>query len=536
MQPTGSARRLHFLLLHFPLVIMAIVEMVMPKMGESIMEGTILKWLKKPGDRIAAEESVLEVATDKVDTEVPATQAGVLQEILVNEGDVVAVGAPIARINTDVTATQPTPDTPVTPPATVPPTPQEIAPPTPTGPLVEQEEPVKQGTSIERDLAELAANVGGSSYRLNQPAAGRFYSPLVLTIAREEGISMQELEYIPGTGAENRVTKKDILHFVTQRNQNGGGGIQTGGNGQTKHPETPQVEQNQPIEETQPELQPSLVTPPVEGKQPQPVAEKTEKPVAKPAVKETTQPVSPPAASVSGKSDIIEMDRMRKMIAQRMVDSKRISPHVTSFVEADVTNIVYWRNRIKNEFKQREGDAITFTPIFIEAVAKAIKDYPMINVSVDGDKIVVKRNINIGMAVALPSGNLIVPVIHNADQLNLVGLTRKVNDLAKRGRDNKLTADDLSGGTYTTSNVGSFGNVMGTPIILQPQVGILAFGAVRKKPAVIETPTGDTLGIRHLMFLSHSYDHRVVDGSLGGMFVRRVADYLEQFDINRKIF
>jgi 2-oxoglutarate dehydrogenase E2 component (dihydrolipoamide succinyltransferase) len=253
-------------------------------------------------------------------------------------------------------------------------------------------------------------------------------------------------------------------------------------------------------------------------------------------VNERAPSPSPATISYSGQADIIEMDRMRKVIAQRMVDSKRISPHVTSFVEADVTNIVYWRNRVKNEFKNKEGDAITYTPIFIEAVAKALKDYPMVNASVEGDRIIVKKDINIGMAVALPSGNLIVPNIKNADQLNLVGLTKKVNELARRARENKLTPDDLSNGTYTTSNVGSFGNVMGTPIIMQPQIAIMAFGAVQKKPAVIETPTGDTIGIRHFMFLSHSYDHRVVDGALGGMFVRKVADYLENFDLNRKVF
>jgi 2-oxoglutarate dehydrogenase E2 component (dihydrolipoamide succinyltransferase) len=308
---------------------------------------------------------------------------------------------------------------------------------------------------------------------------------------------MQELEQISGTGADNRVSKKDILNYVALRKQ---------------APASPAA---------QPEI-------------PEPMKQPIPTPTA--SVPAAAEPVAKPASSVNGRSEIIEMDRMRKMIAQRMVDSKRISPHVTSFVEVDATNIVFWRNRVKHDFKRIEGDSITFTPIFIEALVKAIKDYPLINVSVDGDKIIVKKDINIGLAVALPTGNLIVPVIKNADQYNLIGLTKKVNDLAKRARANKLVPDDLTDGTYTMSNVGSFGSIMGTPIILQPQVAIMAFGAVQKKPAVIETPFGDSIGIRHLMFLSHSYDHRVVDGALGGMFVRRVADYLEAFDVNLKLF
>jgi 2-oxoglutarate dehydrogenase E2 component (dihydrolipoamide succinyltransferase) len=456
---------------------MALVEMVMPKMGESIMEGTVLNWLKKVGDKIEQDEGVLEVATDKVDTEVPATHSGILKEILAKEGDVVPVGAPVAIISTDG---------------------DDVA--APAQPAKEAVNGKKTDPVVQEATAPAGVSVSnGASYKLAAPAEGRFYSPLVMNIAREEKISMQELEYIPGSGKDNRVTKKDILDYLSHRSQVG-------------------VQAAEPAREVSAQAPISEI--------PQPVQER---------VAAAPQPVSSPAVgSVSGNIDIIEMDRMRKMIAQRMVDSKRISPHVTSFVEADVTNIVYWRNRVKSEFKKREGDNITFTPIFIEAVAKAIKDYPMINVSVDGDRILVKKDINIGMAVALPSGNLIVPVIRNADQLNIVGLTRKVNDLAKRARENKLLPDELSGGTFTISNVGSFGNVMGTPIIMQPQVGILALGAVQKKPAVIETPLGDTIGIRHMMFLSHSYDHRVVDGSLGGMFVRRVADYLEGFDLDRK--
>ena len=444
---------------------MAIVEMVMPKMGESIMEGTVLSWLKNEGEEIEADESVLEVATDKVDTEVPATHGGILKEILVQEGDVVPVGAPIAKIETEASAE--TSDAPVKAPA----------------------EPAAAVNGQAKEVvAEAAPSSNGHAVALDQPASDRFYSPLVMNIAREEKIPMTELERVPGTGREGRVTKKDILAYLKNR--------------------------------------------PAGGVAPAAPAQVQAKPAAAPAPSRAPQPMP---ESVSGQDEIIEMDRMRKMIAERMVDSKRISPHVTSFVEADVTEIVFWRNRVKQTFKEREGEPITFTPIFMEAVVNAMKDYPMMNIQVDGDKIVKKKDINVGMAVALPSGNLIVPVIHKADQYNLVGLTKKVNDLARRARENKLTPDDLQGGTYTISNVGSFGNVMGTPIIMQPQVGIMALGAVTKKPAVIETPSGDAIAIRHKMFLSHSYDHRVVDGSLGGMFVRRVADYLERFDLNREI-
>lgn len=588
---------------------MALIEMIMPKMGESIMEGTILTWLKKEGDKIEEDEAVLEVATDKVDTEVPATHAGVLKQILAQPGDVVAVGKPIAILATEADALVTTgSESPDNQPAI-----QENAP----NPVAETPEP-----ETERHANDIESQIGRLSVPafqlLDKPVTGRFYSPLVLTIAREENISMHELELMPGSGGDNRVTKKDILQYVQSKQADSDGTAPrsaTAVSAETTEPEqttpanpenetaqndiaqnsipentetsladqtlaliarmkaTPsdvplnvppqqnnaaRTEENTPADmaETAPvkptptepkiEAEPTPALPPIREKaiaQPentppvatpvQPVAIETQ-PVGKPA--QAVQPVASPAVSYSGRAEIIEMDRMRKMIAQRMVDSVRIAPHVTSFVEADVTNIVFWRNRVKQEFKTREGDTITYTPVFIEAVAKAIKDYPMINSSVEGDKIIVKKDINIGMAVALPSGNLIVPVIKNADQYNLVGLTKKVNDLARRARENKLTADDLTDGTFTISNVGSFGNVMGTPIIMQPQVAIMAFGAVQKKPAVIETPFGDTLGIRHMMFLSHSYDHRVVDGSLGGMFVRRVADYLEAFDINRKIF
>jgi 2-oxoglutarate dehydrogenase E2 component (dihydrolipoamide succinyltransferase) len=423
---------------------MAKVEMVMPKMGESIIEATILKWLKKPGDKIEHEESIIEVATDKVDTEVPSLYAGIIQELLYKEGDVVKVGAPIAIIESETT-----------PQIESKPVVQAIA------------EPVKP---LEKETTDQSTEVE------NYKSTNRFYSPLVKMIAKEENISINELDALEGSGLEGRVTKKDILAHVELKKS---GAI----------------------------------------------------------LSKVTQPttVAIATSSVSASDEIIQMDRMRKMIAERMVESKRTSPHVTSFVEADVTNIVLWRNKVKKQFEQREGESLTFTPIFVEAVMRAIKDFPMINIQVDGDKIIKKKDINIGIAVALPSGNLIVPVIKNADQFNLLGLAKVVNDLAKRARENKLKPDDLSGGTYTVSNVGTFGNVMGTPIIMQPQVAILAIGAIQKKPAVLETVYGDVIAIRHKMFLSHSYDHRVVDGALGGSFVRRVADYLEKFDLERSV-
>lgn len=461
--------------------------MVMPKMGESIMEGTVLRWLKKVGDRIEEDEAVLEVATDKVDTEVPAIQGGILTQILAQEGEVIPVGQAIAVIDTTGDSHAPAPVAELIPESSVSNLPPAEDPREDTDPA-----PVAATTPTEVTAAP-------TQIKAKPVFEGRFYSPLVLNIARQESISLAELEQIPGTGNEGRVTKKDMLDYLAHR------------------PETA----------TEAPLPTAAVseTPPVAAEpQPQSV----------PPAPATVTPVLP-AASVNGNVEILEMDRMRKMIAQRMVDSKRISPHVTSFVEADVTNLVNWRNKTKDLYLQREGENLTFTPIFIEAVAKAIKDFPLINVSVDGDRIVRRKDINIGMAVALASGNLIVPVIKNADRMNLNGLTKKVNDLAHRARLNKLTPDDLADGTYTLTNVGSFGNVMGTPIIMQPQVAILAVGAIKKKPAVIETPQGDLIGIRQFLFLSHSYDHRVVDGALGGMFVKRVADYLEGFDGNTAI-
>ena len=447
---------------------MANVELIMPKMGESIMEATILSWLKNEGDIIEADESVLEVATDKVDTEVPTTHGGVLTKILAEEGEVVPVGQPIAIIATDVEETAGSNGS--------------------EAPSVEQNpEPV---------LVESEAVVQPTvvSEPLSTPISGRFYSPLVLNIARQESIPMAELETVAGTGKESRVTKKDILAYVKQRSGSSGS--------------IPVV---QPVQ-----------------------TQVSEAIVPSTTVSSVPKQVMKVNVSINAGDEIIEMDRMRKMIAERMVTSKLTSPHVTSFVEADVSKIVNWRNKVKNEFQARENEKLTFTPIFVEAIVQTIKDFPMINISVDGDKIIKRKNINIGIAVALPSGNLIVPVIHNADQYNLVGLAKKVNDLASRARDNKLIPDELSGGTYSVTNVGSFGNVMGTPIIMQPQVAIMALGAITKKPSVIETPEGDAIGIRHKMFLSHAYDHRVVDGALGGMFVRKVADYLEAFDMNRE--
>jgi len=432
---------------------MATVEMLMPKMGESVMEGTVLSWLKNVGDAIEEDESLLEVATDKVDTEIPSTHAGVLKEILAEEGDVIEVGKPIAIIETEGDEENSSSNG------------------TPEASSETPGEAVNEATKI----LETAIAEHSTESIPTKSDSGRFFSPLVKSIAKEENISLLELENLTGTGKDGRITKTDILDYVDKKKS-----------GNVK---TPEVKKTEPVSNG--------------------IARKEVKP----------EPVS-----ISGEDEIIEMDRMRKMIAERMVASKAISPHVTSFVEADVTTMVKWRNKMKNIFMERDGQKLTFTPIIIEAIVKAIKDYPMINIQVDGDKIIKKSSINIGLAVALPSGNLIVPVIQNADQYNLLGLTQKVNDLAKRARDNKLKPDELSGGTFSVSNVGSFGNVMGTPIIMQPQVAIMALGAIQKKPAVIETPDGDLIGIRHKMFLSHSYDHRVVDGALGGMVVRRVAD------------
>jgi 2-oxoglutarate dehydrogenase E2 component (dihydrolipoamide succinyltransferase) len=435
---------------------MAEVELVMPKMGESVAEATIIKWLKSEGDRVEAEEAIIEIATDKVDSEIPSPEDGIIKKLLFKEDDVVQVGQVIAIIETEGSSSA-TSAAPVAATSSTAPSP------------VKAETPVVSATS-----EKLEKNT----------STGKFLSPLVRSIADTEGVTSAELDQISGTGKDDRITKDDLLGYLKNRGNN---------------------------------------TAPVESK-----------PAAAPApAKSSTPTPSAPAVSIGGEDEIIEMDRMRKLIAEHMVRSKHTSPHVTSFVEADVTNIVLWRNKVKDQFFKREGEKITFTPIIIEAVANAIKDLPMINISVDGNNIIKRGHINIGMATALPSGNLIVPVIKDADQKNLLGLTKAVNDLANRARNNKLQSDDVSGGTFTVTNVGSFGNVMGTPIINQPQAAIMAIGTIKKKPAVIETPFGDTIGIRHMMYLSLSYDHRVVDGSLGGSFVRKVADYLENFDLNR---
>ena len=448
---------------------MAQFELTMPKMGESVAEATIIKWTKNEGDTIKIDETVLEIATDKVDSEIPSPFEGKLIKKLFNENDVVQVGAVIAIISSDANAS-------------VSEAPKTVA-------------PAQETASISNTNSAPAK----STETVNNDYSGtdKFYSPLVKSIAKEEGISLTELDAIKGSGQEGRVTKADILAYLPNRNKQAASTTQTPAKTEEKSAATGS-----------------------KGSM---------------GVPDNTVLVQRPAVSVGAGDEIIEMDRMRKMIADNMVMSKHVSPHVTSFVEADVTNLVQWRDRIKKDFEKRENEKITFTPLFIEAVVKAIKDFPMINVSVDqtGTKIIKRKNINIGMAAALPTGNLIVPVIKNADTKNLVGITKDVNDLANRARANKLTPDEIQGGTFTISNVGSFGNVMGTPIILQPQVAILAVGTIKKKPAVIETPQGDVIAIRHFMFLSLSYDHRVVDGSLGGSFLRKVADYLESWDTSR---
>ena len=436
---------------------MPTVQLIMPKLGESIIEATILSWNKQVGDMVEMDEAVLEIATDKVDSEVPSEVAGKITKLLFNEGDVVPVGTAVAIIETE--SIDNTSETPIV------------------------SEPVETAAQAVEETVQVAqAQI--NSAPLGASAGSRVYSPLVMSMAKEEDISMQELERIPGSGKDGRVTKQDMQSFI----QNRGVSI-----------------------ETAPSQAQGITTPPVK------VEEKTA------------------GKTHTGNIEIVAMDRMRKMIAKHMVNSVQTSPHVTTFVEADVTNIVNWRNKVKNDFQEREGEKITFTPIFIEAVAQALKEFPYVNCSLDGENIILKKDINIGMAAALPSGNLIVPVIKNCDQLNLVGITKKVNDLAHRARVNKLKPDETTGGTYTLTNVGSFGNVMGTPIINQPQVGILAVGSIQKKPVVLETENGDVIAIRHMMFLSHSYDHRIVDGAMGGRFVKRVADLLESFDVNRAI-
>jgi len=456
---------------------MPLVDLVMPKMGESIMEATILKWLKQPGDAVKQDESILEIATDKVDSEVPSTAEGVLEEVLFQTNDVVPVGSVIARIRTGAMA-----GTSPASPATEPPAARKEP--------VTRPEPVATANVA----AQTAPRTNGHP-AANAIPANRFYSPLVLNIAASEGVPLHELENIPGSGNEGRVTKKDILQYVE--------GKRTG----------------KPVQAPPP---PKVTAAPP-----------TYIPVSapNPIVGTTTSTVMP---LPTGNVEIMEMDRMRRLIAEHMVHSVHTSPHVTSFTEADVTNLVHWRDKVKKEFEKREGTKLTFTPLFIEAIVHCIKKFPLVNSSVDGTRIIIKKDINIGMAAALPNGNLIVPVIRQADQLNLVGLARQVNAMADNARQNKLRPEDTQGGTFTMTNVGTFGSLMGTPIINQPQVAILAVGAIKKRPMVLETPDGDSIGIRHMMYLSLSYDHRIVDGSLGATFLTAVANELEHFSPNRE--
>lgn len=452
---------------------MALVDLVMPKLGESIMEATILKWHKQPGDTVAQDETVLEIATDKVDSEVPSTAAGVIESLLFNVNDVVPIGTVIARIRTGAAESiqsAPTHSTPVVPPVTPPSVPT---------------------TAISTSISTTPAT---------SIATGRFYSPLVLNIATSEGIGLAELETLPGSGNEGRVTKKDILEYVAKRKQQG--------------PLTPS---------SAPQVATVIST----------NIGSTELTIPLSKIEPTSASSLP--VTYAGNVEIVEMDRMRKLIADHMVRSKQTSPHVTSFTEADVTNLVLWRERVKKEFEKREATKITFTPLFIEAIVRCIKKFPLINCSIDGTNIIIKKDINIGMATALPSGNLIVPVIKNADQYNMVGLAKQVNQLADAARNGKLKVDDTQGGSFTLTNVGTFGSLMGTPIINQPQVAILAVGAIKKRPVVVETPAGDSIAIRHMMYLSMSYDHRIVDGSLGATFLTAVAKELESFDPDRQL-
>lgn len=586
---------------------MAIAELVMPKLGESIMEATILKWHKKVGDHVKLDETVLDIATDKVDSEVPSTVEGTITEILYNVNDVVPIGTVIVRVETAANASVPTPAPVVVAPITEVPAPIVEAPQTPAPAPV----PVAPPPVVEVPYTPSAPMVE----LMSKPASNRFYSPLVLNIANSEGISLSELERIPGTGNDGRVSKKDILQYVADKKagkvpsfqpapvyaaapqyitpvatpeaapqpvatpQPAPAPVVTPEPVATPAPvaETPvvtpapTVEQPQqivpvyqePIVPVVPAPQPVAPQPavaqPTYQAAPQPTYQQAPEPVMKSASRFPEQnvaayaapvPPSPQAifaqpsgrysdpsmVKVSGETEIIEMDRMRKLIAKHMVDSKHTSPHVTSFAEADVTNMVMWRTKVKNEFEQREGTKLTFTPMFVECIANVIKRFPYINCSLDGDKIILKKDINIGMATALPSGNLIVPVIKGADQMNIVGLSKAVNGLADAARNAKLKPEDTTGGTFTLTNVGTFGSLMGTPIISQPQVAIMAVGAIKKRPMVMEGPDGDTIAIRHMMYLSLSYDHRIVDGSIGASFLTEVAKEFEKWDINKQWF
>lgn len=432
---------------------MAKFEVIMPKLGESIIEATITKWIKNPGDQIEEDDPIVEIATDKVDSEIPSPVEGKLVKVLFNEGDVVPVGKVIAIIETD------------------------------PGAAVEESEPASAhaGEAVSEVPAEIAAVADKPIEESIENNAGRFYSPLVKNIAKTENIDQAELDKVPGTGKDGRVTKEDLMAYLKQR-----------------------------------------------GSAPAPAAAQTPASVAMPKA-------AAPQVTASTGDEIVEMDRMRRLIADHMVMSKQVSPHVTSFIEVDVTNMVKWRDRVKADFQQREKEKITFTPIFIEVAAQALKDFPGVNASVDGYKVILRKNINIGMAAALPNGNLIVPVIKNADQKNLLGLAKDVNSLANKARANKLEVDDISGGTFTITNLGTFGSITGSPIINQPQVAILGLGVIKKKPVVLETPEGDVIAIRHMIILSLAYDHRVVDGALGGKYLQRMQQLLESFDTNRSI-
>jgi 2-oxoglutarate dehydrogenase E2 component (dihydrolipoamide succinyltransferase) len=435
---------------------MATFEIIMPKLGESVIEATITKWLKAPGDTINEDDALVEIATDKVDSEIPSPVEGKLIKLLFNEGDVVAVGTPIAVISLDGD------DAVIEEPA-------ESA----------KAEPVANET----DAVAESENIEATSI---ESGSGKFYSPLVKSIAKEENISQKELDSIQGSGKEGRVTKDDVMTFLKSRS-------------------------------SQPKAMPEA------------------KAAETPAAKAPAARIEAPKVTTESGDQIVEMDRMRRLIADHMVMSKHVSPHVTSFIDVDVTNIVNWRNKVKDSFQKREGEKITFTPIFFEAAAKALKDFPQVNASVDGYNIILRKNINIGMATALPNGNLIVPVIKNVDEKNLLGITKSVNDLAQRARANKLQPDEIQGGTFTITNFGSFDSLTGTPIINQPQVAILAVGAIRKQPAVLETEFGDVIAIRHIMILALAYDHRVVDGALGGMYLKKMKEMLENFDPNREV-
>lgn len=443
---------------------MAKIEITVPAMGEGIIEVTLNRWLIKEGDKVVEDQPLAEVATDKVDSEIPSPYEGTITKLLVKEGEIPKVGQVIAHLENEA------PDADLER--------KEVK------EEVERITTPKEEVSGEEEKPE-ASEVGIAG----RTPSGKFISPLVRSIAMKEGIPLEELDVIKGSGQQGRITKNDILDHLKNRPAGG----------------VPKAEIEKAVSET------------------------------KASTAAVSAPSKPVQAYTGGAHEIIEMDRMRKLIAEHMVHSKQTSPHVTSFIDADVTNLVMWRDKVKDTFQKRENQKITFTPVFIEAAAKALRDFPMVNVSVDGTKIIVKKNINIGMATALPSGNLIVPVIKNADEKNLVGLAKAVNDLANRARNNKLVPDEISGGTFTITNFGSFNNTTGTPIINQPEVAILGVGAIVKKPAVIETPQGDAIAIRHIMTLSVSYDHRVVDGALGGMFLKRVAEYLEKFDTNRSI-